>query len=127
MKYEIKLWENIDYTQGRHLCTLIVEVGTIYDDWETARTDPRKFVIGKEGKGIARLKDHGSLYLYEHIFSSDILLLNNWTQPKRNLSVGMQGFGVIYKTRSRHWNETRFISQVTRKFAWYEAGLQKNR
>lgn len=116
MRYEIQLWENVSYVAGQHLSTLVVDVGTIYDDWETSKTDPRKFVIGSEGKGIASLKSYGSLYLYEHILSTEILLLNNWDQRRGSLSVGMTGTGVIYKSRSTFWSNTRFISKVTRQF-----------
>ncbi len=98
-----------------HIATLVVDVGKIYDDWETASSDPKLFVIGKEGKGTASLEDYGSMFLYEHMLSTDSLLLCNWTADSGKLYVGKTGNGTIYKTKPPSWNDTSFLCEVTKK------------
>ena len=125
VKFEIKLWKRDEYgDSGEHISTLIVDVGTIYDDWYTAPTDPRKFVIGREGKGTAKICNYGALYLREHYLGRDILLTANWNVRAGHPIVGMTGFGKIDQARPSSWNGTKFTCKVTRKFTWLEAAAQ---
>jgi hypothetical protein len=115
MRYEVKFWQEVNLVSGRHIATLVVDVGTLYNDWETASSDPGLFVIGAEGEGIASLEDYGSMYLYEHILSTEVLLLCNWRISTGRLWVGLTGFGTIYKTNPSHWNNTHFRCRVTKR------------
>jgi hypothetical protein len=116
MKYEVKLWKEVDLQRGAHIATVIVDVGRIYDDWETSGSDPGYFVIGKEGKGTAQLRSYGAMYFREHALAIDILLLNNWTKSTGKLSVGLKGSGEIYKATPSSWNNTNFRSEVTKRW-----------
>lgn len=116
MKYEVKFWKETSMVRGRHIASVVVDVGTVYDDWETASSDPGLFVIGAEGKGIAKLRDYGSMYLKEHILSTNVLLLCNWRMKTGTLFVGLTGYGTIYETKPAHWNKTDFQCEVTRKW-----------
>ena len=115
MKYEVKFWNDVPDKCGVLLATLVVDIGTFYDDWETSRHDPGRLRIGAEGRGTAQLKGYGSMYLYEHVLSSEILLLNNWTKKTGKLYVGLTGHGRIYRAKPGTWNDTPFKSQVTRR------------
>lgn len=115
MKYDVKFWQETDLVRGMHISTLVVDVGTVYDDWETAGSDPGLFVIGTEGKGTAALRKYGSMYLYEHIASIDPLMLCNWRIKTGKLFVGLTGAGTIYKTKPSNWNDTDFQCEVTKK------------
>ena len=116
MKYEVKFWREVDMSVGIHIATLNIDVGVVYDDWETSSSDPGYFVIGKEGKGTASLVNYGAMYLYEHALAVDILVLNNWKTKTGKLSVGMTGWGKIYKTTPASWSNTNFVSKVTRSW-----------
>ena len=115
MKYEIKFWQETNLVRGMHIATLVVDVGRVYDDWETAGSDPGLFVIGTEGKGTASLMKYGSMFLYENIISIDSLLLCNWQIKTGKLFVGLRGSGTIYKTKPSNWNNTDFQCDVIKK------------
>ncbi|NNE67594.1 MAG: hypothetical protein HKN33_13605 [Pyrinomonadaceae bacterium] len=115
MKFEVKFWEEKNMMRGKHISTLVIDIGRIYDDWETASSDPKLFVIGNEGKGLASLEKYGSMYLYEHVVSTKPLLLCNWTHKTGKLWVGLRGDGTIYKTKPSHWKNTHFQCEVTKK------------
>ena len=115
MKHKVKFWQEVNLSRGRHVATLIVDEGRFYNDWETARSDPGLFVIGTEGKGMTSLKDYGSMYLYEHVLSTDPLVLCNWNRRTGSLSVGLTGYGTIYRTTPSSWNNTDFQCEVTKR------------
>lgn len=114
MKHEVKFWQEHGLTRGRHIATLIVDEGTIYNDWETSPSDPGLFVIGREGRGMTSLEGYGSMYLYEHMLSTQPLLLCNWITQTGRLSVGLRGSGTIYNTTPPTWNNTHFQCEVTK-------------
>jgi hypothetical protein len=115
MKYEVKFWQESRMTRGMHIATLIIDVGKIYDDWETSGSDPRIFLVGVEGKGLASLESYGSMYLYEHLISTDPLLFCNWAEPTGKLHVGLTGHGTVFRTMPSTWNKTSFFCEVTKK------------